>query len=174
MFGDSIGYQDGKELAQRLYDRDGSIMAVDNWKSRPTAPAVDVLEQWAADYGLPRRILIATGSNDIFNPAAFRAQIDRVMGIAGAERTVVWVNVHVSRWDQPAAVQVADQRNSGWVNAQLAEATVSWPNLVVVHWAELLAGKPGYRIPTYLSDGLHTSVPLGQAARNEQIVGALT
>jgi len=173
-FGDSIAKQDGYTLAVRLAARDGSPMAVNNWPSRPTAPAVDALAAWAAAYGLPSRILMATGSNDIFAPPGFRAQVDRAMGIAGPDRTVVWVNVHVCRWSQPASVQVADQRNSGWVNAQLADATAAHPNLRIVHWAELLAGKPYYRIPAYLSDGVHTSVPLGQAARNEMIVEAVT
>jgi hypothetical protein len=173
-FGDSIAKQDGYALAVRLAARDGSLMAVNYWNGRPTAPAVDALEQWAGTYGLPSRILMATGSNDIFSPPSFRAQVDRTISIVGPNRTVIWVNVHVSRWSQPASVQVADQRNSGWINAQLADAAAAHPNLRIVHWAELLAGKPGYRIPTYLRDGVHTSVPLGQAARNAMIVGALT
>jgi hypothetical protein len=134
---------------------------------------VDALQEWATTYGLPARILMATGSNDIFCPPVFRAQVERAMSIVGPDRLVVWVNVHVSRWSQPAAVQVADQRNSGWVNSQLADAAAAHPNLRVVRWAELLAGKPGYRIPTYLRDGVHTSVPAGQAARNAMLVEAL-
>jgi hypothetical protein len=174
-FGDSIAKQDGAALAQQVYNELGDLMAVNYWNGRPTAPAVDALEQWANTYGLPSRILMLTGSNDIFSPPAFRAQVDRTMGIVGSNRTVIWVNIHVSRWSQPASVQVADQRNSGWVNVQLAEAQLfRYPKLRVVHWAELLAGKPGYRISTYLRDGVHTSVPLGQAARNAMIVQALT
>ena len=173
MFGDSIAVQDGKHLAEQLYARDGSVLAVHNWAGRPTGPAVDALEQWASAYGLPDRILMATGSNDIFAPPGFRAQVDWAIRIADG-RTLVWVDVHVSRWSQPAAVQVADQRNSGWVNSQLGEAAADWSNLRIVRWAERLAGKPGYRIPAYLSDGVHTSVPLGRAARNAMIVEALT
>jgi hypothetical protein len=175
MFGDSIAVQDGHHLAQQLYELDGTLMAVHNWSGRPTAPAVDALAQWADAYGLPSRILMATGSNDIFDPPGFRAQVDRAMQIVGPWRAIVWVNVHVSRWNQVADVQVADQRNTGWINSQLAEAAAYWGDgLRVVRWAELLAGKPGYRIPAYLSDGVHTSVPLGQAARNAMIVEAVT
>lgn len=174
MFGDSIALQDGKELAQRLYDRDGSLMAVNNWGSRPTAPTVDALEEWATTYGLPQRILIASGSNDIFNPPVFRAQVDRAMTICAGATFVAWANIHVSRWAQTCGVQVADQRNTGWINTQLADAQDTWENLRIVRWAELLAGKPGYRIPAYLTDGVHTTVPLGQAARNEMIVQELT
>lgn len=126
MFGDSIAVQDGYEIAQRLYAADGSVM-VHNWGRRPTAPAVDALAAWASAYELSR-VLMATGSNDIFDPPGFRAQFDRVMSIVAGFATVVWVNVHVSRWSQPAAVQVADQRNSGWVNMQLADAQAALPN----------------------------------------------
>jgi hypothetical protein len=44
---------------------------------------------------------------------------------------------------------------------------------VVVDWARLLDDCPFYRIPKYLSHGVHTSVPAGQAARNAMIVEAL-
>jgi hypothetical protein len=112
-------------------------------------------------------------SNDIYNPPAFRAQVDRAMSIAGPDRRVVWVNVHVSRWRHSTSVQVADQRNSGWINIELAQAAAVRPNLVVVDWARLLDDYPSYRIPKYVSDGVHTSVPAGQAAGNAMIVQAL-
>ncbi|TCN40194.1 hypothetical protein EV644_106122 [Kribbella orskensis] len=38
--------------------------------------------------------------------------------------------------------------------------------------AGIAAAQPG-RLSTYLRDGLHTSVPLGQNARNELIVRAI-
>src|SRR5919106_2987894 len=172
-FGDSIARQDSVPLASEVYNRLGLLMAVNYWNGRPAGPAVDALAQWAATYGLPSRVLMATGSNDIYNPPAFRAQVDRAMSIAGPDRRVVWVNVHVSRWRYSTSVQVADQRNSGWINIQLAQAAAVHPNLVVVDWARLLADYPFYRIPNYLSDGVHTSVPAGQAARNAMIVQAL-
>jgi hypothetical protein len=172
MFGDSISVQDGYSLAQRLLDRTGDQLAVHNWSGRPTAPAVDALAEWAQAYGLPRRILMATGSNDIFTPPVFAAQVDRTMSIVGPTRTVIWVNVQVARTSQSAAVQLADQRNSGWINLQLADAQKRHPNLRIVHWAEFLAAKPS-RLTMYLSDGVHTTVPLGQDARNELIVQAI-
>jgi hypothetical protein len=93
------------------------------------------------------------------------------MGIAGSTRTVYWVNVQASRTSQSAAVQLADQRNSGWINLQLADAQKRYPNLKIVHWAEFLAAKPSRLTPAmYLRDGVHTTVPLGQNARNELIV----
>ncbi|TCM43455.1 hypothetical protein [Kribbella sp. VKM Ac-2568] len=172
MFGDSIAVQDGRSLATRLAGRTGDPLAVHNWSGRPTTPAVDVLAQWAQNYGLPRRILMATGTNDIFNPPVFAGQVDRTMAIVGRTRTVVWVNVQIARTTQPAAVQVADQRNGAWINLQLCEAQRRHPNLRLVRWAEYLAAKPT-RLTVYLRSGVHTTVPAGQNARNELIVLAL-
>ncbi|TWD81106.1 hypothetical protein FB561_2210 [Kribbella amoyensis] len=172
MFGDSISVQDGYSLAQRLLSRTGDSIAVHNWSGRPTAPAVDALAEWASAYGMPRRILMATGSNDIFTPPVFAAQVDRTMSIVGSSRTVYWVNTQVVRTSQTAAVQLADQRNSAWINLQLADAQKRHPNLKIVRWAEFLAAKPS-RLTSYLRDGVHTTAPLGQDARNELIVQAI-
>jgi hypothetical protein len=172
MFGDSIAVQDGYSLALRLQSRTGDLLAVHNWSGRPTAPAVDALASWAQTYGMPGRILMATGSNDIFTPPVFAAQVDRTMSIVGPSRKVFWVNVQVARTGQSAAVQLADQRNSGWINLQLADAQKRHPNLRIVRWAEFLAAKP-LRLTMYLSDGVHTIAPVGQDARNELIVQAI-
>jgi hypothetical protein len=172
MFGDSIAVQDGKELAQRLAGRTGDVIAVHNWSGQPISAAIDALAQWKARYGLPRRILMAMGSNDIFDPSVVARQAERAMELAGTTRTVVWVNVQVVRSNQSFAVQLADQRNSAWVNSQLAAAEGSHSNLRIVRWAEFLAAKPS-RLTIYLRDGVHTTVPLGQAARNELAVQAL-
>ncbi|WP_241994937.1 hypothetical protein [Kribbella sp. VKM Ac-2568] len=172
MFGDSIAVQDGKSLAIRLAGRTGDSLAVHNWSGRPTTQAVDALQDWATKYGMPRRILMATGTNDVFNPPVVTAQINRTMSIVGPNRTVVWVNTQMCRTARTAAMQIADQRNSAWINLQLADAQRRYPNLRIVHWAEYLAAKPT-RLTAYLSDGVHTTVPYGQDARNELITQAL-
>jgi hypothetical protein len=171
MFGDSIGVQDGPSLARQLA-KHGITMAVHNWAGRPVTPAVDALDTWAQDHGLPHRILMSVGSNDIFTPPAVAAQVERTMRIVGEERTVFWVNIQAARTAHGPAVQVSDQRNSAWINLQLAEAQRRHENLRVVHWAEHLAAKPN-RLGKYLRDGLHPSIPLGQNARNALIVHAL-
>jgi hypothetical protein len=173
MFGDSIAVQDGKALAIRLLGRDGSQLAVHNWAGRPTVGAVDALAEWAGTYGLPRRILMATGTNDIFDPPKFAAQVERAMSIIGGARTVHWINIQVARKALSATMQLADQRNSCWINLQLSDAQRKHSNLRIIHWTEYLAAKPN-RLATYLRDGLHTSVPLGQDARNELAVQSLT
>ncbi|GAA1604172.1 MULTISPECIES: hypothetical protein [Kribbella] len=172
MFGDSISVQDGKALAIRLLNRNGTQLAVNNWSSRPSSGAVDALQAAASAYGLPRRILMASGSNDIFDPPKFRAQVDRAMSIAGRDRTVFWVDIQVVRRSVTATVQQADQRNSAWLNMQLYDAQTKYPNLRIIRWAEWLWVKP-YRLLNYLRDGVHPSVPLGQDARNELIVQSL-
>jgi len=171
MFGDSIGVQDGPPLARQLSQL-GISVAVHNWAGRPVTPAVDALDTWAQDYGLPHRILMSVGSNDIFTPPAVAAQVDRTMQIVGDERTVYWVNVQAARTAHGPGVQVSDQRNSAWINLQLAEAQRRYENLRIVHWAEHLASKPN-RLARYLRDGLHPSMPLGQNARNGLIVDAI-
>ncbi|MEV4262499.1 hypothetical protein [Kribbella sp. NPDC049584] len=172
MFGDSIAVQDGKALATRLLSTTGASLAVHNWSGRPTAPAVDALENWAIKYGLPRRILMATGTNDIFNPPVFAAQVDRAMRIVGPNRKVVWVNTQISRTAKSAAIQVADQRNSAWINSQLHDAEKKYSNLDLVRWAEYLAAKPS-RLTQLLREGVHTTIPAGQDARNNLILEAL-
>ncbi|WP_242002244.1 hypothetical protein [Kribbella steppae] len=171
MFGDSIGVQDGPSLA-RLLSQHGVNMAVHNWAGRPVTPAVDALDTWAQDHGLPHRILMSVGSNDIFTPPAVAAQVERTMQIVGDERTVFWVNIQAARTGHGPGVQVSDQRNSAWINLQLADAQRRHENLRVVQWAEHLAAKPN-RLAKYLRDGLHPSIPLGQNARNALIVKAL-
>ncbi|WP_202872307.1 hypothetical protein [Kribbella soli] len=172
MFGDSISVQDGKSLAIRLQGRDGSPLAVHNWSSRPTSGAVDALQQWASTYGLPRRILMASGSNDIFDPPKFAAQVARAVSIVGQNRTLYWVNIQVVRKSVTSTVQLADQRNSSWLNMQLYDQQEKYPNLKIIRWAEWLWVKP-YRLLNYLRDGVHPTVPLGQDARNELIVQSL-
>ncbi|WP_237745150.1 GDSL-type esterase/lipase family protein [Kribbella catacumbae] len=172
MFGDSISVQDGEALAKLLASRTGDSLATHNWSARPTGPAVDAVQQWSDDFGLPRRILICLGSNDIFEPSGFVEQVDRVMRIAGPDRTVFWVNIYVARTKQPAAVRLADQQNSQWLNAQLAAAQRRYPNLRIVPWAEFLAAEP-QRPTTLLRDGVHPSVPVGQKARNALIIDTI-
>lgn len=170
-FGDSIGVGTFRDLAARLLPS-GTLFAVNAKSGRPTAPTVDILSRWAITYGLPSRILMAVGSNDIFNPSSFSTQIDRVMTITGPNVTVYWPEIHVSRWSQSAGIQVADQRNSGWLNVQLYGAVAKHENLRIISWASLLATKPAYRIGAYLCDGVHTTAA-GMAMRNSLIVSLI-
>ncbi|HWD82305.1 MAG TPA: GDSL-type esterase/lipase family protein [Kribbella sp.] len=172
LFGDSIAVQDSPGLERLLADRTGDSIAFHDWSGQPTSAAVDALEQWSRSYGLPRRIVMAVGTNDIFDPPAFAAQVERAMRIAGPNRTVYWVNVYASRTKQPAAVRDADLSNSTWINQQLDEAAHQHPNLKIIRWSEFLSAEPN-RPAQYLRDGVHTTEPLGSSARNELIADAL-
>jgi hypothetical protein len=172
LFGDSIAVQDGTALGQLLEQRLGTSFAQYSWAGQPTSAAVDAMATWARLYGLPHRIVMAVGTNDIFDPPAFAAQVQRALQIAGPNRTVYWVNVHVSRTDYPEAVQVADQHNSAWINRQLEQAAKHHPNLRIVRWAEFLAAVPR-RLRLDLRDGRHTTIPAGQTARNSLILKAI-
>lgn len=172
LFGDSIAVQDGAALGRLLGQQLGTSFAQYSWAGQPTSAAVDAMAAWAREYGLPRRIVMAVGSNDIFDPPAFAAQVERALQLAGPERTVYWVDVQVSRTDEPPAVQVADQRNSEWINLQLGQAALQHPNLRIVRWTEFLAARPE-RLHTDLRDGRHTTVPDGQDARNALILQAV-
>ncbi|GAA3139042.1 hypothetical protein JOF29_000273 [Kribbella aluminosa] len=88
LFGDSIAVQDGAALGRLLEQQLGTSFAQYSWAGQPTSAAVDELAAWAKAYGLPRRIVMAVGSNDIFDPAAFGAQVERALRIAGPRRTV--------------------------------------------------------------------------------------
>jgi hypothetical protein len=128
---------------------------VHNWSGRPTAPAVDALQSWAIKYGLPRRILMATGTNEHLQPAGLRRPVDRTMKIAGSGRTVVWVNVQIA--GSPSRQRSSSrQRNGAWINSQLSDAQKKYPNLRIVRWAESLAAKPS-NLTTYVpAGGVHT------------------
>jgi len=172
MFGDSIAVQDGDALEHQLAAQTGDSIAVHNWSGQPTSAAVDALAEWSQNYGLPDRILMAVGTNDIFDPPAFGAQVERAMNLAGPDRTVYWVNVEVSRFRRSAEMQAADRANSAWINQQLEEAAQRHPNLRIIHWAEFLANQPE-GLGKYLRDGVHTTEPVGRMTRNDLILEAL-
>jgi lysophospholipase L1-like esterase len=168
-YGDSIARSEGAYFATRLYNEIGVTLAVDNKDGRPTGPAVDALIADLAQWPAPPVIIMATGTNDIFSPPFIAEEIDRVMAAVPSTTTVLWVNVYAQRWSQSTTVQIADIRNGGWVNMQIAEAEGEYDNLVVVDWFEFLSAYPGYRPGAYLSDGIHTNTD-GRQARTTHIL----
>jgi hypothetical protein len=171
LFGDSIAVQDGNALARRVITLTHKPMAMHTWAGQPTEAAVDALQAWKTKYGLPSRIVMAVGSNDIFKPPAFGPQVDRAMRIIGPAREVFWVDSYVCRTRESDLVQRADRRNTEWVNSQLDDAERRYPNLHVVRWSEFLATVKSTR--HYVRDGVHTTVFLGQRFRNGLITNAL-
>jgi hypothetical protein len=161
MFGDSItvgGWSYLNTLIQGL----GKTLAVNAQSGRPTTPAVDILEAWLkAGNKVPQVTLFAKGSNDIYNPPVMMGQIVRVKTLLSEYRQttkLLWVNTYVDRWSQTAAVRIADNRNSGWINDQIRSVM----GADVINWSQDITIKPG-RDRWYLRDGLH---PLAGAGYN--------
>lgn len=162
-FGDSIASRTQYDLAVQLGPR-GQTLAVNNWGGRPTLPTVDVLEDWLCTYGDPApQIIMACGTNDIFDPPVMAAQIERTMALVGGRADVFWKDVQVCRTN--GSLQVADQRNTGWVNQQIHAAVECHTNLHLIPWFNSLASVPS-RLGKYLVDGVHPNPTTGQAFHN--------
>ena len=167
IFGDSItlgGYAYKTLAAQRPTWR----LAVNAQSSRGTTATVTAAINTP---DLPAHVIMAVGSNDVPNPPVMAAQIKRLRdALEPRGITVYWGTVHVVRTRGTAAQQLADQRNSGWVNAQI-QAGCTAP-CRVIDWGSFLAGYPSYRIPAYLRDGVHLS-DQGKAPWSALISGAI-
>jgi len=143
--GDSITTLCKNSLVARLDDA-GLTSAVNYWSSRPTKIAVDFALSMSAP---PAKLVMAVGTNDIFDPDEMAAQIERLTSSPKFANTeIYWVDVQASR----PSFATADQRNSEWVNRQIWAAG---PNVHVVNWASLFYSSPN-RIGNYLqADGVH-------------------
>ncbi|WP_327029702.1 GDSL-type esterase/lipase family protein [Micromonospora sp. NBC_01740] len=175
LLGDSLTVATWGDFATRLYGATGQVVAANGWSGRPTTPTIDALAEWKAAHGLPPVVIIASGANDIFGPVgppALAAQIDRAAAIVGPNTRLIWVETHISRWLQQAHIQVNDQRNTGWINGVIWEATGRHDNLSVVPWERYISTNPE-RVRAYLSDGVHLDPADGMVVRNTLMVQAV-
>ena len=160
--GDSITMAGWNEL-QTTLNASGYSLAGSYWAGRPTTPAVD----WTVSLSRKPPILVmASGTNDIFNPPVMAAQVARLKAWAGTSTRILWVDVQASR----ASYAVADQRNSMWVNQQI------WTNLPasnVCQWSRWFAEQPP-RLTQYLSDGVHPIEGVGTNFWAAVIKGCVT
>jgi lysophospholipase L1-like esterase len=164
--GDSITVGNYKALAAKL---PGVRLAVNARSGRGT---VDAVNQVLAMPYVPPRVIMAVGSNDVFNPPVMAGQIARLRAALEPRGVQVsWVDVQVSRIRYSSAVQLADQRNTGWVNAQIHSGCVA--PCTVIGWGEFLSANPAYRLPAYLRDGVHTTAA-GTAAWAALIAGEVS
>lgn len=53
---------------------------------------------------------MATGTNDVFTPPEFAAEVDRTMSIAGPNRARIWVNTQMVVQGLPPPKQLATAR----------------------------------------------------------------
>lgn len=98
---------------------------------------------------VPKRVVMAAGTNDVFAPPAVAAQVGRALGwLSDVGATAYWVDTYVGR---PATL-AADARNSGWVNGQVYAAAPR-----VIGWQPALGAAVGRgrALSYYLQDGVH-------------------
>lgn len=158
--GDSIGARTAPELDALARQEFGSGCAYEVWNGRPTEGAVNALAQIAKTHGLPKRVVMISGANDIFNPPAFRAQVERAAAIVGPKRTLTWASVFVRR--PLTGTAAADLENSRWLNILLSRVVARHENIRVVNWYGFLAARQR-RLSSYLLDGVHPT-PEGRRA----------
>lgn len=159
VIGDSITTLGWSKLNTDLAAK-GKTLAANYWSGRPTAPALDWL---LSNTVLPPVVIVACGTNDIFNPPVMAGQVARANRV-GTE--FFWVDVQASR----AATAVADQRNSMWVNHQI------WNGISddrVIPWSWWFASQPS-RLTQYLTDGIHPNTTTGVAFWSAVIQNKLT
>jgi len=148
----------------------GKTVACDYWSSRPTAPAVT---STLARPILPRILIMACGTNDIFYPLGMGAQVTKLVnGVAskGVEH-VFWVDVHCCRTKLPLQTQVYDERNTCLVNNQIHD---NMETSHVVQWHNTLTGRGTSWPPYYLSDGVHPKAGVGTKYWAAVIKNAIT
>lgn len=154
LYGDSITFG-GKSAFAAEMSKLGLTTYVDAWSGRPTTPAVDAL---VAETVLPNRIIMAVGTNDIFNPSVMGAQITRAKNFVaayniehGTDVQLYWVDVQATRWGQTDVIERNDQRNSMAVNLQIYQRMGADH---VLRWTERFMQNPAL-LTTYLVDGVH-------------------
>jgi len=167
--GDSITVFTAGPLAKALRGAGWSV-CLDARRSQATADALDYFRTTSAFPPYVDVVVMATGSNDIFDPAVMTAQVARARRYAGT-RPVVWVTTWVHRTIGHPALVSHDLRNSVRVNAAERRVVAASPRTALVDWYSFLQAKPG-RASAYLVDGVHPSTR-GAAARNALIVAAL-
>jgi hypothetical protein len=154
IFGDSITIRGCGELKAWLAANGGHTLATDAQASRPITKTATDIESYAA---LPPVVIVAAGTNDIFNPTVFGAQMDRILAYLATHaevQHVLWIDVQACRVNQVAAVKLADQRNSMAINMQIHERL---PANQIVPWAWSFISNP-VRLAEYLEDGVHPYV----------------
>lgn len=162
IYGDSITFGGKSALAVELNNL-GYTLFVDAWSGRPTTPAVDAL---VAETWLPNDVIMAVGTNDMFNPTVMGAQVQRAENFiaqynAANNRNVRlwWVDVQATRWAQTDVIERNDQRNSMAINLAIYKRI---PIDHVISWSQRFLDNPNL-LTTYLKDGVHPKDGAGYA-----------
>lgn len=150
LYGDSITFG-GKSAFAAEMSKLGLTTYVDAWSGRPTTPVADAID---AETSFPPVVVIASGTNDIFNPTVMGAQITRIRNHIAAvspDTKLYWVDVQATRWGQTDVIERNDQRNSMAVNLQIYQRMGADH---VLRWTERFMQNPAL-LTTYLVDGVH-------------------
>jgi hypothetical protein len=158
VYGDSILNGGKVDLALDLYAY-GKTVYVDSWAGRPTTPVADAI---CAETVFPPVVVVASGTNDIFNPTVMATQINRIKACIPATTKLFWVDVQATRWGQTEYTERNDQRNSMAVNLAI------YQNLnknQIIQWTQRFMSTPSL-LGNYLVDGVHPkSTPLNSNGR---------
>lgn len=151
IYGDSITFGGKSALAVEM-NKLGLTLYVDAWSGRPTTPVADAVE---AETSFPKDVIIASGTNDAFNPTVMAAQIQRILkhikAVSPTTR-VFWVDMQMTRFKLDITTQRNDQRNSMAINLAIYQ---NMPPGTVIQWTQRFMSNPNL-IMTYLgTDGVH-------------------
>jgi lysophospholipase L1-like esterase len=135
----------------------GKTLAVAAQSGANTKQLTDLLMN---QLSLPPVVVMAAGTNDVFNPFAAPAQVSRAarwMSETGSK--LYWVDTYVGR----PAYLASDIRNSGQVNAAIYASS---PN--VIGWTPALTSAVGRgrALSYYLQDGVHPWATAGTGHGN--------
>lgn len=171
LYGDSITFGGKSAFAAALNTK---TVLVDAWSGRPTAPVADAID---AETVLPEDVIVASGTNDTFNPSVMAASVTRIKNRVaalnaanGTSTKLFWVDVQITRWSQTDQIERNDQRNGEAINYVL------WNNLnknQIIQWSGRFLQSPGL-LTTYLADGVHPKPGAGYAYWAATLKGWLT
>jgi hypothetical protein len=155
LYGDSIVFGGKSAFAAEMGAR-GLTTYVDAWSGRPTTPVADAI---CAETNFPPVVVVASGTNDIFNPTVMAAQINRIKACIPSTTKLFWVDVQATRWGQTEYTERNDQRNSMAVNLAIYQ---NMPTNRVLQWSQRFMSNPSL-LANYLVDGVHPKTGTGYA-----------
>lgn len=161
--GDSLT-QGSLDLLDDALRARGWLPTVRCWAGVDTQWGVRQLRRAASLGQLPRTVVVALGTNDVFAGRSLRSSAQKVRGALGRDVRVLWVNVHLDS----SFPGVPDSFSA---NRELRQARADWPSLTIVDFDRAMrarAGKPKYRLP----DGVHLTLS-GYRLRSALIAEAL-
>ena len=164
--GDSITIRGYKDLAAAL---PGKRLAVNAHSGRNTKASIDSLfASMQAGMVLPPVLIMAVGSNDVFDATPMASQVKRLLAAVPSSTKVFWIDTQVAR----PATALADQRNSAWVNQAIWRGCAG--ECAIISWFSFLASKPA-RLSWYIDKGgVHPVSGVGTKAWAALIAGQVT